>query len=261
MMLVSRRHPHARKRAATNVVMFVGLAALALVAWYDINGDLPNRRTVSKQHTIDALNYIRADGKTFAFERASSGWIMTQPVNASAQSSRVEKLLSLIDSDTADGYDIQEVNLVSTGLANPVVRMRLGEDTAVFFGATEPLSGRRYVQIDDRVILLEDQHVPLIEGGLNAFANPKLIATPVDTVEIQSELSDAQAWEQATALGVRQHTVSIPDTAQAIELTSEGKPQAWRAWQDDALVALYRDGDDIHYLISQAQAAKLGISL
>ncbi|MEM7377154.1 MAG: hypothetical protein AAF460_06540 [Pseudomonadota bacterium] len=261
MFRVNRRHPHARKRAATNVVMFVGLGALALVAWYDINGELPNRRAPSQQHTVQALNLVRADGTTFAFERDSAGWRMVRPVQAPARASRVDTLVALIDTPTDNGYAVQDVNLDSTGLAQPRVRMRLGEHLAVFFGATEPLSGRRYIQIEDRVVLLEDQHVPLIEGGLNAFADPKLIDATVESVALADSTGDAEAWENATALGVRPHQDAVPTGALSIEIESAGTTQAWSAWQDDALVALYRDGDEIHYLISQTQAAKLGISL
>lgn len=241
--------------------MFIGLAALALVAWYDINGELPSRRTASRHHTVEALNFVRDDGKFFAFERSGAGWQMTRPVTATAQPARVERLVALIDSDTSDGYAVQELNLEATGLDEPIVRMRLGEDTAVFFGATEPLSGRRYVQIEDRVILLDDQHVPLIEGGLNAFASPKLLDTPIEQVVIDNRRADSEVWENATALGVREQRDRVPSSAREIGLVIQGKTQAWRAWRDDALVVLHRDGDDIHYLISRAQATTLGIPL
>lgn len=259
-MRTTRRAPNSRKRAATNVVLFVGLAALALVAWYDVNGKLPTRRQASQQYTIDALNFVREDGKTFAFARDKSGWRMLQPVRVEAQPSRVEKLVALIDSNTDDGYHISDVNLEATGLASPRIRMRLGEATAVFFGDTEPLTGRRYIQIEDRVILLDDQHVPLMEGGVNAFASRSLLATPVDSVEFDGAKLNAEAWETVSALGIRQIGESIPVNAQPIAVVTDGETQAWHSWPDDALIALYREGDDIHYLISQADAATLGIS-
>ncbi len=258
--MARRRNPNSRKRAATNIVMFIGLGALALVAWYDINGELPDRRVESVQHTVEHMTVVRGDGQTFAFAREGANWQLRQPVNAPAAGERVSRLVALIDTNTENGYAIDEIDLDATGLSDPPVRMRLGDDTAVFFGGIEPVSGRRYVQIDDRVVLLDDQHVPLIDGGLNAFAERQPFSAAIDSVSISGQDADAAVWQSLTALGVKPQLDGVSTNATAVDVTAEGTSQTWHAWQDGALVALHRAGDEVRYLISTADAATLGLS-
>ncbi len=258
--MVSRRNPNARKRAATNIVMFIGLGALALVAWYDINDKLPERRA-SLRHTVDSLTLVRGDGQTFAFARDGAGWRLRQPVEVAADGSRVEKLVALIDTERKDGYAIGDINLDSTGLAAPTVRMRLGNDTAVFFGGIEPVSNRRYVQIDDTVVLLDDQHVPLIEGGLNAFVERRPFRHVTEAVSIGDTEVDSDVWSELSALGVRAHNNTAPASAIEFDINASDEKQVWHAWADGALVTLHRAGSDHRYLISAADAATLGLSL
>lgn len=258
--MTQRRNPNARKRAATNVVMFIGLGALALVAWYDINGKLPDRRA-SVSHTVDSLTLVRGDGQTFAFKRDGAAWQILQPVRAPADASRVEKLVALIDADTQNGYAIDEINLDATGLAAPQIRMRLGADTAVFFGGIEPVSNRRYVQIDDTVVLLDDQHAPLIEGGLNAFVDRRPFRAATGSSSPDDSTASPEAWATLSALGVRPHDRSTPTDAIAFSISTPDEKQAWHAWREGALIALHRSDSDHRYLISAADAATLGLSL
>lgn len=173
----ARRIP---RRTIVNAMLYVGVLALALITYYDYRGNAP---TPSVQALvpmeITALNVHRPGYQTIGLERLADHWVLHTPIKRAAVGTRVEALLSLIQLNSELGYDANELDLAELGLGTPVASIHFSADAGsitVLLGAKGPNNVRRYVQIEQRVWLLDDVFLPLLNGGLNSFAQRDLLA-------------------------------------------------------------------------------------
>lgn len=251
-----------RKRMYTNVLMFVGLMAMAMVAWLDHQNRLPQRRPSAQASApaVDRISFTSSNQSLLSFVRNADTWQLLSPVQTPARSGRVTRLLELYQTDFSAGYDAAEVNLAAAGLQD-AERTISFDDTTFHFGQIEAVSGRRYVQRDQRVLIMEDRYLPLMDGGINAFADLSLPYANTTRVRIGDKAVDDTtllAWQKMHAIGVRQSTEAHASATPVIIGDTETQP--WMAWPDRGLWVLQPPGLALEYLISAAHAATLGLS-
>lgn len=250
-----------RRRAYTNILMFVGLMAMAMVAWLDYKDRLPERRPASAMNTAPAslVAFVNAKGVNTEIRRLGEQWSLTMPVQLKARVSRVSRLLELRTLDFSDGFDAAEVNLDAAKLDASARLLQL--DEALYrFGGFEPVSGKRYIQLADKVLLLEDRYLPLMDGGINAFAELQLPLQQLTAVAVDESAISAEqllAWQNTQAMGVRAGTTA-PDTHRKIHFSEATTP--WSAWFEKGLWVLQPQQLGVEYLINSAQAATLGLN-
>lgn len=251
-----------RKRAYTNILMFVGLMAMAMVAWLDHQDRLPERRPGARTEAVEVTSvaFTSANGVATEVQLDHHRWQLLQPINTPARESRVARLLELLSLDFSKGYDADTINMAAAGLGESARTLQLG-DSSYRFGGVEPISAKRYVQLEQRVLLLEDRHLPLMDGGINAFAErllplQQVTSAILDTTPLNHE--QLLAWQSTQALGVR--SASTPATAHLTIAFKGSEPNAWSAWPDKGLWVLQPKGAEMEYLINSAQAATLGLT-
>lgn len=249
-----------RRRGYTNLLLFVGVMAMAAVAWLDHKDRLPDRRGGSDRRAEASLvAFANARGVNTELRRRDGAWHLTMPVALGARESRVQRLLELRDADFSAGYPLAEVNREASGLDDGARLLQL--DTQVYrLGDLEPISGKRYVQLEQRVLLLEDRHLPLMNGGLNAFAELRLQAPAAGAIRLDGDalaVAQATAWRDTEAMGVRAASAA-PESHRRIDFEAV-EAQHWRAWPEKGLWVLQPAAGGFEYLINGAQAATLGI--
>lgn len=103
-------------------------------------------------------------------------WQLEQPLTANASNSRVNMLLSLLDSVPSKQFAIDENMVLSAfGLAEPDIKLRFN-DTTFTFGDTEKLSGQRYLRVDETIYLFNDSISPLLQASASGFIENRLFA-------------------------------------------------------------------------------------
>ena len=250
-----------RRRAYTNVLLFVGLIAMAMVAWLDYKNRLPDRRPASTMNAAPAslVAFVSAKGVNTEIRRQGKQWSLTMPVQLSARVSRVSRLLELQAQDFSAGFDTADVNLDAAKLDASARLLQL--DEALYrFGGFEPVSGKRYIQLADKVLLLEDRYLPLMDGGINAFAELQLPFQQVNSATVDdTAINDEQllAWQNTQAMGVRAVS-SAPGSHKLIDFSEATAP--WLAWPEKGLWVLQPQQLGVEYLINSAQAATLGLN-
>lgn len=250
-----------RRRAYTNILMFVGLMAMAIVAWLDHENRLPERRPSSATSAAPAslVAFVNAKGVNTEIRRQGEQWSLTMPVQLNARDSRVSRLLELQAMDFSAGLDAADVNLDAAKLDASARLLQLDE-ALYYFGGFEPVSGKRYIQLGDKVLLLADRYLPLMDGGINAFAELQLPLQQVSSVTVdETTISSAQllAWQDTQAMGVRAGTTA-PATHKRIHFSEAAAP--WSAWPEKGLWVLQPQQMGVEYLINSAQAATLGLN-
>ncbi|MDT8311386.1 MAG: DUF4340 domain-containing protein [Methylophaga sp.] len=108
--------------------------------------------------------------------RNHDGWQLEQPFAADASNSRINMLLSILDSVPSQQFAIDKnLDLSEFGLAEPNVTIRFN-DNEFAFGDTEKLSGQRYLRADKTVYLFNDSISPLLQASASGFIENRLFA-------------------------------------------------------------------------------------
>src|SRR5690606_1572391 len=94
-------------------------------------------------------------------------------------------ILNLLTSYATSHYPAGQLDLEEFGLLPPAAVVRF--DLAEFdFGATDPLSGKRYVLHDSVLYLIEDFIYPILNTDIGGLVSPQLVpaSSPVTAFEL-----------------------------------------------------------------------------
>jgi hypothetical protein len=129
--------------------------------------------------TSDDIQHIiisRPNTADIILEKSASGWHITQPIKAIANNTRVELLLSFLNtpsyaqiSAVTDG-DLEQFELAPANLVLTLNQFN------VQFGGIEAISKHRYVLIGDVIHLITDRITPLLYANASSFIENRLIA-------------------------------------------------------------------------------------
>lgn len=198
-----------RKQQIVNLLLFAAIIMLGLVVWLDpfmsTQEEYPPLTRVDST-TVTAITLIKEGETAFRLEKqlseAESGWQITKPLKISANPLKVKQLLSLISTNSLRQYRIKSDNLAKLGLEPTAWKIvfdtsRLPEtgssssrkeNVVISFGKTEPVSQKRYVQVEDTVHLINDRVSQFIFGSPLMLANLDIL--PVDKSVKEVHLPD-----------------------------------------------------------------------
>ena len=99
---------------------------------------------------------------------------MTQPYAMPAHEFRIQSLLGLPGANSDKHYDTSDIDLDTYGLQTPGAHIQFN-NTHIYFGKTNPVTGFRYVQINNTMHLLLDNLYPLIRSQATSFVDLALL--------------------------------------------------------------------------------------
>ena len=124
---------------------------------------------------IKTITISRSDSTEIILNKSSSAWQIIQPINAPANNSRIDLLLSFLNTPSYAQIDASNSNLSQFELAP--ANITLGLDTQIIqFGGVEPISKHRYVLINNVIHLITDRITPLLSANAASFIENKLIS-------------------------------------------------------------------------------------
>lgn len=194
-----------RSRILLNVFLLATVLALSGVVLLSPEKEPPIsiKLTDIEPADIETIRIERPHQETIELKKkARATWWLSQPVAVRGNAQRIEALLDIASTASHTQLDAHAHDLARFGLDRPRVRLRVG-NRELFFGDTEPLSGRRYVLTDDRVHLITDQFYHYLNGTVASFVNPVLLEPEAVLVEL--ELPDfhltfnGTSWEKSPA--------------------------------------------------------------
>jgi hypothetical protein len=148
---------------------------------------------------------IQTADVSLSLQRDTHGWLLDVPIQWPANSINMERLLSIVNSETDSRLPADEINLEKLGLQFPEAVLGLN-DIQLLFGATNNIGERRYIMIGSTVYLLPDIHLQFFAQGLTAIVDRRLLprrysltaATPVTdgrrTMQTASSKIKSPAW-------------------------------------------------------------------
>ncbi|HET8807742.1 MAG TPA: DUF4340 domain-containing protein, partial [Methylophaga sp.] len=125
---------------------------------------------------IQKITVNRASQNTIEIIKTGQSWQLQQPFIASASDSRINMLLSLLDSIPNEQFAIDDkLDLTAFGLAQPDLTISFN-DTSFVFGNTEQLSGQRYLRSGEMIYLFNDTISPLLQASASGLIENRLFA-------------------------------------------------------------------------------------
>jgi hypothetical protein len=166
-----------RKRALTNVVLLVvavGLAAFIVTKTDKL--EQPDLEPLSHENPR-SVSHIRLElGSAGSIElrRTDGVWHLIEPLRISANEFRINGLVRVLEAPVHARIDADAQQLARFGLASPQARIVL-DGKEVLFGDTEPISGRRYLQFDGKVALVDDNFFSHLNASVASYVLPALL--------------------------------------------------------------------------------------
>jgi hypothetical protein len=224
-------------RTLLNLVLFLAILGLALVAWFKpgvkpvdaprpITTGLTPEQTGSltvERLTRDPLTFTRRDGRWF---------LLADNRELPAADFQVRALLRLLEATATRHYPAGSLDLAALGLQPPRARVVM-DDVDFRFGATDALKKQRYVQVGDTVYLIDDQYQHLLNAAWPNFVSRQILEgrgaiTRLELPEMTLAYTDDGHWR----LDPEQQDVS----ADALQILIEN-------WQNATALLTRRDDD------------------
>jgi len=164
------------RRWIINYVLIVLIVILTYVGnrFGVTTGYKPEQRiSTLRPADIQTIGIQTADA-SLGLRRDAQGWLIETPIRWPANSINIERLLSIVNSETDSRLPADEINLAKLGLQFPEAVLTLN-DTQLLFGATNNIGERRYLMTGSTVFLLPDIHLLLFSQGLAGIVDRRLL--------------------------------------------------------------------------------------
>jgi len=216
-------------------------------------GYQPQQRiSTLKPADIQVIGIQTADA-SLRLQRDAQGWLIEAPIRWPANSINIQRLLSIVNSETDSRLSADEINLATLGLQFPQAVLSLN-DLQLLFGATNNIGERRYIMIEKTVFLLPDIHLTFFSQGLAGIVDRRLLprryrlkSLKLSEFDISRDASDS--WQVLGAEGFEADQISgLLSNWQELEATSI-KPFDTGAMPRQKLVASLADGSRYEYFV------------
>ena len=243
------------RRWIINYVLIVLIVILTYVGnRYGVTtGYQPQQRiSTLKPADIQTIGIQTADA-SLSLRRDAQGWLIEAPIRWPANSVNIERLLSIVNSETDSRLPADEINLATLGLQFPEAVLTFN-DTQLLFGATNNIGERRYVMIGSTVFLLPDIHLLFFSQGLTGIADRRLLPRryrlsklKLSEFEISRDANDS--WQVINADGFGQDQIArLVENWQDLE-ASKIKPFDTDAMPRQKLQASGADGSRHEFFV------------
>lgn len=166
-----------KTRYLVNIVLLVVVLLLLWLAQQSRQQQQIIRLPVAlSQQAVNEIVITRAQRETITLSKVGTGWQLVSPFAAHANSTRINFLLTMLDSQIHSHFKVlNDDNLPQFGLAPAQITIRFNNETFAL-GNTETISGRRYILYQDMIYLIDDDISPMLSANAASFIDNRLFA-------------------------------------------------------------------------------------
>ena len=128
-------------------------------------------------------------------------WHMVKPYTIKAHQFRVNTLLGLSQTPINESYNINTLRLQDYALDKPRARI-IFNSSEISFGKNNPLNNKRYLKIDNKLALVNDEIYPLVSAQAATFVDLRLLPdkqiSALTLPDIKIQKTDTAHWKSAS---------------------------------------------------------------
>jgi len=221
---------------------------------YQLNSANQPKNTITslKPQDIDSVIIQTADGD-LVLRSSGNQWFFEKPIQWPANDINLERLISIVSSESTTRLAVEELDLAVFGLQLPKAILTLN-DTRILFGETHNINGRRYIMTGSTVYLLPDLHLHFINQGISGLIDRRLLPRSISLQSLRlaefnlSKNSDG-SW-QADTLGdaVADQVNALANNWQSLD-TGKIKNYDQTKTAEQKIVVGLQDGSKIDFFL------------
>lgn len=166
-----------QSRLVINLVLLIFIVSVTLFLTLTKTEEEIKTPTLVSNVAVDQINKIvieRKDKETILLSKQNNIWMMQSPYRINANQQRINSILNLLTSNSADQLDVNKTDLARLLLDDPQITLKLNNEVFAF-GDINPLDKKRYVLYRDKVHLIHDNLYPQLTAGPTFFIDTKVI--------------------------------------------------------------------------------------
>ena len=226
-----------KSRWIMNLLLLVGIVALGLVARYEPGIEAPTETQAITTLRVDDVHRMHVNrplrDDLVLVRRSPGNWMIDRPAPLPAEDFKIRALARLAEQKPVRSYPAADMDLATLQLSPPYATIFLN-DTPVEFGNLEPIDDLRYVRVGERVHLIPDNYLPLMESSFTQFVRDRLLDKDARVEAIRlPDLSlsrTEQGWQmdpdQGLSAAVLQQFVDIWQDASALNVQAANPEQS-----------------------------------
>lgn len=188
------------------LLLLIVISLLAVLLIRDVAEGEPRLLPGLDTDTVSTVLIQRPNTETVRLQQRDGYWWLEAPSEVSANDFHIRQLVAVARARPEAAYPLADVEPERLGLDPPRVRLQL-DDQVVLFGETDAVDGLRYVQVDDRVLLIADRIMPLLEGAWWNLIDRRLLPPgrelkAVETPHYRLSRGADDAWRSEAEPGV-----------------------------------------------------------
>lgn len=273
-----------KSRWIINLLLLVAIVILGVVARFEPGIEAPQENPaitpvpLADVHRIHINRPVRED--LVLTRQADGQWQLEGNPPLPADDFKVRALARLAEQKPVRSYPATDMDLAALQLDPPYATAILN-DTAVEFGNLEPIDNLRYVRVGDRVHLVPDRYLQLMEVSYTQFVRHRLFdpgaritalqlpglklthsgegwqLEPAGDIGSEGIQTFIESWQDASALNVQAGNADAAGEPLEVRLEGSDTPVRFRIISREPDLVLARPGFGIEYHMGNLGKAML----
>jgi|GEM_PF-5350502 len=165
-----------RVRWLVNFALLILVVLLIVIAVLDKPEPVEPARQLGDYlpEKITEIRILRTGKNNIQFKLIDESWHMLSPYQARAEDSLIKRILSVSMLEVSGIIDDANIDKRNFGLQPPLVSIQFNQQL-LNFGDQHAINKRRYIELENKIMLVPDQHVRQFKAGSVSYIDRHLI--------------------------------------------------------------------------------------
>ena len=135
--------------------------------------------------SADSINQISIhhQQREILLNKSGQQWFLVKPIEIAANQFRIKTLLNLLSTDSLAQYNRDDLKLNNFGFNTTDTHISFN-NTKISFGMTNPMNNLRYVEINNKLHLINDHFYPLLSSQIGTLIARELLANSTNIIKM-----------------------------------------------------------------------------
>ncbi|WP_022952615.1 DUF4340 domain-containing protein [Leucothrix mucor] len=159
------------KRRMINLFLLILLAGLGYLAYQQVQIENKGAETLYDPaigESVDEVTILLPGQPAIRFESGQPDWQIVSPIEAKADSRYLQQLFTLLSESVLAEYVAADQDLAAFDLTDKAIRVRFNQ-VEYALGSLNPVNHRRYVLLNQRILLVNEAVYELLSRGVDGF--------------------------------------------------------------------------------------------